>query len=58
MAEHYSIPSQEEAERFSEAYLAAQRDYFDTLEDIIKETLPKKLADEVFEIAERTAENG
>lgn len=33
MAEHFSIPSQEEAERFSEAYLAAQQDYYESLEE-------------------------
>ena len=33
MREYYSIPSREEAERFSEAYLAAQREYHEWLEE-------------------------
>ena len=33
MAEYFSIPSREAAERFSEAYLDAQRSYYDSLED-------------------------
>ena len=57
MAEHYSIPTQEEAEQFSKAYLAAQRDFFDALEEIIEETIPRKLSDEAYEIEERSADN-
>lgn len=36
MDEYYSIPSQEEAERFSEAYLSAQQSYHDSLEAELK----------------------
>ena len=33
MAEYFSIPSREAAERFSKASLDAQRSYYDSLED-------------------------
>lgn len=60
MPEYYSIPSRKEAERFSEAYLAAQREYHEQLEELIEgfPELKQRPADEVFKIVEEMNSDG